>query len=97
MQAKAKIGIGALACCFCRALSCTSFHCVQCSQDDSWEIGSEHQLHTFCGVGNERGCHRMELHCHTQGRSDIEAQEQLKEASDVERAHKHTKKVCRAS
>ncbi len=97
MQANTKIGVGALACCFCGALSCARFHCVQCSQDSDGEISSARQLRAFCGVGNERGCHGMELHCQTAGRSDLEAKQKRKAASTAERARKRARKARRAS
>ncbi len=97
IQANAKIGIGPVTCCFCGATSRARFHCVQCSQDASGAVGSARELRAFCGFGNDRGCHGLELHLLTRGRSDIDAQEQRKAASAEERARKRAKKARRAS
>jgi hypothetical protein len=95
IQANVKIGIGALTCSFCGAHSSARYHCVQCSQDDNGDIGGARQLRAFCGVGNDRDCHGMELHIQTNGRSDIEAQERRKVASAEGRARKRAKKARR--
>jgi hypothetical protein len=65
-------------CTFCSAKSCARIYCVQCSvgKGEDGELTGGRELVAFCGVGNKRDCHGMELHIQTDGRSDVLAKKQ---------------------
>ena len=82
-------------CMHCWVKGCVCFYCVCCStgKGEDGELTSGRQLVAFCGVGNKRGCHGMELHIMTDGESDKQAREERKhqQAADHKRAGKRKK------